>query len=322
MSEIKLYLSSFNFDNVAKNAKFALEHAYDMLTEQIINPFYKYTYGLLTIFLHRVWSGDSVANKDVILVLTAKHDHNGAFYIPTPVIWLKCHLQNSVKVIYKSVSSIEDANNQITDLKLRHNRIRTLWFRAHGSPTSFVFGKQEKPSTKGSLDSGHSDTSNIYTLLPAFKALEKNSSIILDSCRTGHVSEYEESIAQKIADLAPHSHIFAPLHNSTASGFDVQWNKKRLDATFTIAKESNSRGYREKLLNIFYSVVFHLSFGYLLSQNDTGIFKHVRKVKRNTRKNSISQAEQTFIAAYPKTQSGVIPPVRSQIHCQKVPRGK
>ena len=73
-------------------------------------------------------------DQKVILILHIKEN------IPTePKYFLELEEQSGCKIVFKKVSSVEEAIKGITTLKKNNCKIEALWIRAHGTPTTITF---------------------------------------------------------------------------------------------------------------------------------------------------------------------------------------
>lgn len=233
----------------------------------IANPIVKHTIGYTRPLLLKKWDGSNVRDSDVIVMLYAKRDWNGALVAPSLFIQLKIHSHKSMKVIHKEVGSIDDINNAVKKIKHQNNRIKNLVIHAHGCRLGMTLG-----------DNNFLHILNITDLKPALDSLEKNASIILKSCETGHIErDNSTNIAQMIASTAPHTVVFAPLRSIDMLSFDVDWQDDTLRGKFSIPQKSDQTGLIGKVINIAYFAGFYFSVGTLLKLNNTGTFKHYEK---------------------------------------------
>lgn len=234
------------------------------IIKYVLCPILKYTVGLVRLISQKIWDGTNVRDSDVVLVLYAKHDWNGASFIPHPLAQLKIHSHKKIEVIYKEVSSIADIHDTVKKIKDQNNRIRNLWINAHGNSDVIVLD-----------DTNFLHNGTVNELRPALDSLEKGASIILQCCKTGYIdSDSFTNIAQSIATTAPHTKVFAPLHSIAAINCDAYWEGDSLRAKFAIPQKSVKNGILGKIMNIAYFAGFYLSMGTLYQQSDTGVFKH------------------------------------------------
>ncbi|QLH37468.1 MAG: DUF4347 domain-containing protein [Parachlamydiaceae bacterium] len=87
------------------------------------------------------------------------------------------------------MSNLKDIQDQIDKVQKQNNKIKAIWIRAHGSPTSLCLDKNS-----------YLNLSNISQLSPSLNKMEPEGSIILDSCSTGREKNFL-NIAQAIAFL-------------------------------------------------------------------------------------------------------------------------
>lgn len=237
--------------------------------EKAIPLFMKYTFGLFSLWLHKVWHGRDVSDSNIVLVLTAKKDHNGALSIPDFGTTIKLHSQKNMKIVYRKVGSIEDCNRAIVEMKSRNNRIKGLWLNAHGDPRGFDLGKPRSNMNHMVLNYRHFGNAQILQLAH----LEPDAAIILRSCSTGHVDQKGAScVAQTIATLAPNRKVFAPITDINGVSTHFTWKKGSLCVKFTTPKKSQAKGFLRKIANFINNALFVYSSGHF-GKNDTAVFK-------------------------------------------------
>jgi hypothetical protein len=145
-------------------------------------------------------SSDCVKNKsDLILMLQASRDHNNAFNHPAKIEFLyKMHKKHPIA--FAKISRIEDVEMHISRLCAQNNRITTLWFQAHGAPTSMALDENTLLTTQ-----------KLSCLADSFRKIDPNAQIVLESCCTGEKpSEGGFNIAETIAYLAQGRTVIAP----------------------------------------------------------------------------------------------------------------
>lgn len=162
-----------------------------------------------------VKTGEGIFKKDILLMFTAKNDHNGALKSCSALSVLNS--QNKYEVVCKEISSINEINETIKQMKDQKNRIRVLWISAHGHPHEISLG--EETTTNDAYDISnynHAIRDFLDPLKKGFSLLEKNATIVLSSCSTGVINEDDvPNIAQSIASLCPGRRVFAPTKPTT-----------------------------------------------------------------------------------------------------------
>jgi hypothetical protein len=219
----------------------------------------------------KFFDGYRVKNSDIILILIAKTDHNGAFKTDDLNNLFKLHNQNRYKVIYREVSTISDIYSTIKTLKNdQNNRIKGLWIQAHGNPRGFLLNEKQKggfiintssfnPTSYQFKSNGNG---NVEELTVALTLLEKNAVILLDSCSTGRIdtSQDNRSIAQTIASLAPGRTVIAPTTIVSALSLKFEWKMESDDlligGKFINPKTARIKGLMGKIANLFYIIVY------------------------------------------------------------------
>lgn len=216
---------------------------------------------------------DSVKNSNVLIVFIAKEDPNGAISVgSTPLNSLRLHWQNHTKIIYKTVSSIDEMNQFTLEVKNRNNRINGLWIHAHGCPIGFNFGEFVS-NTNFKTASGTIQERNAENLKPALDCLEKKGVVVLECCETAKIGlEGNASMAQTIASLAPGRKVIASRDVIYPVSLNIKWKDKYIDVTFTSIKQSSRSGIRGKLSNLFHTFLF-LSTSGLYGREATIVLK-------------------------------------------------
>lgn len=160
--------------------------------------------------------GTDVFDKDILLILTAKKDFNGALQSMNAATLTELKNQTKYVVVCRRVESASEMCQAIQQMKNQRNRIQGLWIHAHGDTNSFQLG-EEKPSTYYvSNTSPEWRSFSLEPLRSPLSLLEKNATIVLQSCSTGKVRDKQTAaIAQTIADLAPQTTVYAPIDSST-----------------------------------------------------------------------------------------------------------
>ncbi len=163
-------------------------------------------------------NSDAVFDKEVILVVNAKEDHNGSLVLQGISQSMKFHLsQNRYQIVYQQASSFEEITNTVVKLKQQNNRIHALFFNTHGWSRGFVLDKAENNHeswSNGVLLTNRNPTSHEIArkkFKECFQHLDEKTVIVLHSCSTGFVNfTGRPSIAQTIAECAPRCLVYAP----------------------------------------------------------------------------------------------------------------
>ena len=87
--------------------------------------------------------GKNVKSSNVVMVVIAKHDFNGALSVPS-LFEIKNFFKRDIKLVYKTVETLEEINDFSKELKERNNTIKGLWIKAHGNPETIRFGSDSK----------------------------------------------------------------------------------------------------------------------------------------------------------------------------------
>jgi hypothetical protein len=174
-------------------------------------------------------TGEGVTDKDVILILSAAGDHNGAFGILNADSISALKKQTKYTVICKTIDSVEQLHEVVSQVATdQKNKIQSLWIRAHGYPEGFSLSNQTPTNIKtpdiSEMNCGNhmfARFSPVNSLLTnSISLLSKDATIVLESCSTGKpLPNRQLNIAQKISALAGGRKVFAPTRD-TASVFN------------------------------------------------------------------------------------------------------
>lgn len=209
-------------------------------------------------------AAEKVANSEVVLVLEANHDHNRIFQEDQRALFKK--IKQRYALAYEKISNLKDIQDQIDKVQKQNNKIKAIWIRAHGSPTSLCLDKNS-----------YLNLSNISQLSPSLNKMEPEGSIILDSCSTGREKNFL-NIAQAIAFFAQGRTVIASSRDTTK--FSLKLGKENLfDIKFWTAfpskkaklkfcsKRINLLKYPSRFINAAKELIFHATEG-------RGIFKN------------------------------------------------
>lgn len=202
--------------------------------------------------------GKNIKSSNVVMVVIAKHDFNGAMSVPS-YFEIKNFFKRDIKLVYKTVETLEEINDFSKELKERSNTIQGLWIKAHGNPETIRFGSDTKEDSNHHVNLKFFKMSNI--LNPTFQALEKDANIILNSCSTAN-TKYGYSIAEKIAFRSKRT-VFAPKHKLSTHGTQIYLESGQIKAAFTKRKN-----FKNGFKNLFSSLFFPI-FPDTLSKNIT-----------------------------------------------------
>src|SRR5438045_1900689 len=90
-----------------------VRHSVESGVKSVVSGAIKYIFSIATEFLHKRYDGTNVRDSDVVVVLTATKDHNGAMSLPKPIVNMKLLCQKDVTIIYKRVSTIQEINSAV-----------------------------------------------------------------------------------------------------------------------------------------------------------------------------------------------------------------
>ncbi len=229
----------------------------------------------------------SYANQDVLLVLKASDDENGALSLSKPFQNYAMSNHGKVKVVKKTVSSIQDIVLEIDELDKQNARIIGVWINAHSGKNYIVLGKDTGQTDNHIIANAKigkkEDVANrpimpnVDQLREALNKIKKNGVIVLDSCETGRIDiSGKPSIAQSIADLAPGKIVYAATQPISSLSAQINWKTdsasdlKRLEVNFTDAKQSFRSGFLGCILNINFFCLYLLG---ILKVDITAKFK-------------------------------------------------
>lgn len=209
-------------------------------------------------------TGEGVTDKDVILILSASGDHNGAFGILNSTSISALKKQTKYTVICKTIDSVEQLDEVVSQIATQqNNRIRSLWIRAHGHPGGFSLSDQTPTNIKTpdicELNCGthmFAMFSPVNRLLTnSISLLSKDATIVLESCSTGKpLPNRQLNIAQKISALAGGRKVFAPTRD-TASVFNKIASLDSFEYRFYDISRKKKCLILDKISEIFLSVM-------------------------------------------------------------------
>ena len=187
-------------------------------------------------------SGKKQDSSKMALVLTSLTDPNGAFE------WSKKDLKN-LRCIKKShalyLGKVECAQDIGKAIKLvqevnPHSKLDLVWMRAHGTQESLKLGnplssiyspkylQQELCSGELLTDEEAAQMANIRT----FSKRPSGSTLFLDSCETGKITQDEIGLAEQIAKCTPHISVVASRNIARSGLIDVKEKKRKLKCSF------------------------------------------------------------------------------------------
>lgn len=198
---------------------------------------------------------EKINNQNMILVLEAKHDHNGAFQEDQRPLFQK--LERTYPVAFEIVSSIEDVANCVERARLQNNQIKALWLRAHGNPHEMTLDKDKSLS----ID-------NTWMLEHHFNLLEPEAFIILDSCSTGRKNPYYMNLAQNIASYARKKTIISSSEDTLSFSMKIDKTNPLNVQIWTPHPHSKNRLFKHSstFINTIKALIFELADG-------KGVFK-------------------------------------------------
>jgi len=215
--------------------------------------------------------GKDVHNRDVILFLKAKDDHNDALSIPSPVLFTLTS-QKKYPVVFKEISSCQDIQSAIEKMQQQNNRIHAIWINAHGDKSGVALSQTNDLATvKNSADKDYKLSRD--RIKYSMASLDKNAVIVLESCSTGKVDGLEDpNIAQTVATITETHTVIAPTEDLNKVGARIR-NLETMDVQFRGAKKSTAPGFLKKVVNVWNEALFIHSFG-RYGRNITGRFRH------------------------------------------------
>lgn len=145
---------------------------------------------------------DKVNDQDLVLVLEGNNDHNGVFQVDQRKQFQK--IEKKYALAFQTVNNLEEVSSSIERAHEQNNRIKAIWFRAHGNPTGFNLSPDEDL-----------DLDNAFTLKHHFDLMESDGVIVLDSCATAgnNPDPKKPNIAQELAQLVQGRTVIAPAEN-------------------------------------------------------------------------------------------------------------
>lgn len=210
---------------------------------------------------------DKISNKDVVLVLEAKEDHNGAFQMNQRSLFHK--VEKKYAVAFEQVSSLYDIAININKTIIQNNRIKAIWFRGHGNPAGICLNKNY-----------YLDITNVHRLERHFCQIDPNGYIILDSCSTaGQIPDGQLNFAETLSHVAKQCTIVASSRNTDSSS--IKLGKDNLfDIKMWTEQDSSKHPlwkYPSRLKNGFKSFLFFITNGKgtkCLAYDATKVYRH------------------------------------------------
>lgn len=130
-----------------------------------------------------------VRNQDICLFLTRPSRSEEKFSLFHNL----CSSGSPYRIINRDIKNLDEANQTIRELKSNGNKIHSFWMLTHGD--------------EDSLDLIDDDSDNLLKLKEGLNQLEPKATIVLCACSAG---KGKQSIAQKVAALAPGRKVYAP----------------------------------------------------------------------------------------------------------------
>lgn len=237
------YFPIYSTEEPPRLSDIALRASATILTGVLAGLIARTTYMHFARNSAKLINNQDVVNSDVVLVGTAKYDHNGAFsFQNSGQISKTLYNQDHTKIVERSISSIEELDTFLTQMKTQNNRIKGLIIRAHGSPDTCDLDNSECISTNVGR--------NIDKLHAPLQKLEKDATIILISCSTGKPIDGRLNMAGTIANLAPGRIVMAPKTIANINEVDFQWKDKKLHAVFKEGKIDITGIFHRRSLNM------------------------------------------------------------------------
>lgn len=242
------------------------------LIRNVYSPICKYTQGWINRGLYRLYNGKGIYNSDVILVIIAKHDWNGASTHPSPVHIYRSLTNKGPHLVYRSVSSLEQINAFTFEQKMQGNRICGLWIKAHGSPSGIRLASENSHqlSYHTYININYFETDAVL-LIPTFNQLEPHAAIVLESCNTGKITP-QSCLAQRISELCPHHNVYACQSSLLPIGFDCKIENRTIKANYIDFRVCSHNTIYGWLKNIGCFVVMITTLGYV-GKNQTIIYR-------------------------------------------------
>lgn len=153
-------------------------------------------------------NGLHVFDKDVVLILASKKDHNGALSYCNSKTLSNLLNQKTYEVVFTEINSSSDIYKSIWQVHKNGNRIKLLWITAHGNkryigPITNKFGE-------------------VFICKTSLSLLERDAIIILDGCSTGKKDKKgRPNIAETIAEAAVGRHVYAPIKETDSKSLKI-----------------------------------------------------------------------------------------------------
>lgn len=150
------------------------------------------------------------SKKDVVLICGAKSDSNGeANRLSAKGLEIIKKLAKTHSIVSKKVGTVEEINQEIDQIHREGRKIKLLWIKAHGNPSSISLGKEAIVGN----DPVNSGTKRICVDKIHFNHLDPQSDIVLSSSYVGGPSKIVDGL--NIAEwfqfhAGPNRRVFAP----------------------------------------------------------------------------------------------------------------
>jgi hypothetical protein len=172
---------------------------------------------LIDHVVRQFYNGENVRNSKVLLVLTV--DPGPINPIIGTANMAKLHMQNHTSIIYKDIT-INDFNKTVQSVIDNNNTITELYLRMHNDKTSDVGNE------------------NIKHLKEPLKLLAEDATITLHSCSAGKTKNNSSCLAKTIAMLAPGRRVIASTSIVNDAHTYVRWEGSSLKTCFGKASGS------------------------------------------------------------------------------------
>lgn len=241
---------------------------------------------------------EKISQRDIILRLKAKKDPNGALDLIRSVDAQKIKNEGIYDLVVLEVKSVQGIVSAIEQMSKQGNRIKTLHLHIHGSPN--VMELSEAPSKHNWNDLtfiSNREKLRPYCIAPlkkAFTLLEKDATIIIQSCSTGKVDgEGTVCMAQSIAGIAEGRKVFAPTFDGNSIGTELLFSETGIEARFYEPNISQLYGK----LKIIKSLVLGEGLSSGAFENKTACFRDIRpkETSQPTSKQNTSKARVVMV---------------------------
>lgn len=242
----------------------------------------------------------NVHRQDIILFLNASSDKYGAFKV-SPSNFIELEKESGYKVVVRKVSTLQNIEDEVTQLYNQANRIKAIGFRGHGLPNLIVFGDSDnKGMNSGELSNDLSLSEEQRQVVEKFlkrliKKIDPHAPFFLEACSTGKPLEGQENLAQFIARVTKSHPVFAPSRTSIS-----KYNQR----TITYSKEEGFKAHFHGIkLNTFFKhddmlgrlqILWNMTFQYY--EDITVLYKHEETPAIQTSEQSLQPVSTTEIA--------------------------